>query len=69
MVKTRGYRVEIGEVESAISSIAGIDELAVIAKPHEKYGNSLHAFVACSKNGPSTEEIIEQLTKKKSQAI
>jgi len=64
MVKTRGYRVEIGEVESAISSIDGVDELAVIAKPHEKYGNSLHAFVACSKNGPSTEEIIKQLTSK-----
>jgi amino acid adenylation domain-containing protein len=64
MVKTRGYRVEIGEVESAISSISGVDELAVIAKPHEKYGNSLHAFVACAQDGPSTEEIISQLTKK-----
>lgn len=64
MVKTRGYRVEIGEVESAISSIDGIDELAVVARPHEKYGNSLHAFIACSKNGPSVEDIAKELTLK-----
>lgn len=45
MVKTRGYRVELGEVESAISACAGVEEVAVIPKPHEKYGNSLHAYV------------------------
>ncbi len=64
MIKTRGYRVEIGEVESALSSIAGIDELAVIAKPHEKYGNSLHAFISCRADGPSVEEIMISLTAK-----
>lgn len=64
MVKTRGYRVEIGEVESALSSIAGIDELAVIPRPHEKYGNTLHAFVSCSKDGPSAETIEAKLKEK-----
>ncbi len=62
MVKTRGYRVEIGEVESALSSIAGIAELAVVARPHEKYGNSLHAFVACHPDGPTIEEIGKKLS-------
>lgn len=45
MIKSRGYRVEIGEVEVAISGLPGIDEVAVIPKPHEKYGNTLHAFI------------------------
>ncbi|MBX9690899.1 MAG: iturin A synthetase C, partial [Cyanobacteria bacterium] len=62
MVKTRGYRVEIGEVESALSSISGISELAVVARPHEKYGNSLHAFVSCHPDGPTADEIGKQLS-------
>ena len=64
MVKTRGYRVEIGEVETALSSLGDIDELAVIAKPHEKYGNTLHAFVSCKKGGPSETEIMKELAQK-----
>lgn len=64
MVKTRGYRVELGEVETALSSIAEIDEMAVIAKPHEKYGNSLHAFVSCKKGGPNESEIMKELGEK-----
>lgn len=64
LVKTRGYRVELGEVESALSSIDGVDELAVIPKPHDKYGNSLHAFVSCKASGPSETEIRDELSKK-----
>ncbi len=64
MVKTRGYRVELGEVETAIASINGIDELAVIACPHEKYGNTLHAFVSCKNGGPSQDEILQELKEK-----
>ena len=45
MVKTRGYRVEIGEVESAIAAFNDVVEVAVVTKPHEKYSNTLHAFV------------------------
>lgn len=64
MIKTRGYRVEIGEVESALSSVSGINELAVIAKPHEKYGNTLHAFVYCRVDGPTGDEIMSQVSAK-----
>lgn len=63
-VKTRGYRVELGEVETALSSISGLDEVAVIARPHEKYGNSLHAFVSCKNSGLSERRIIEELSGK-----
>lgn len=46
MIKTRGYRVEIGEVESAISAFIQVQEVAVVPKPNEKYGNELHAIVS-----------------------
>ncbi len=64
MVKTRGYRVELGEVESAISSFPGIDELAVIAHPHERYGNSIHAFIACMRSAVSEPELRKDLASK-----
>ncbi|MBX9690489.1 MAG: amino acid adenylation domain-containing protein [Candidatus Obscuribacterales bacterium] len=64
MVKTRGYRVELGEVETAISSISGINELAVIARAHEKYGNTLHAFVSVKSGGPSSAQIMNELSAK-----
>lgn len=64
MVKTRGYRVEIGEVEAAISSIDGVDEIAVIAIPHEKYSNTLHAFIVSSQNTLSKEMLEEELKEK-----
>ncbi|MBB1195619.1 amino acid adenylation domain-containing protein [Curtobacterium flaccumfaciens] len=44
-VKTRGYRVEPGEVEAALSRLEGVAEAAVIAVPDEQYGALLHAFV------------------------
>jgi amino acid adenylation domain-containing protein len=64
MVKTRGYRVEIGEIESAISSYDGVDEVAVIAKHHEKYGNTLHAFISFSKSSGNIDLLIEYIKTK-----
>jgi amino acid adenylation domain-containing protein len=46
MIKTRGYRVEIGEVEAAISAFTLVQEVAVVPKPNEKYGNELHAVLS-----------------------
>jgi amino acid adenylation domain-containing protein len=45
MIKTRGYRVEIDEVENAISKIEGVAQATVVAKPHAKYSNILYAYV------------------------
>lgn len=45
MVKSRGYRVELAEVERAIEEVAGVVELAVIAVPDEQIGNAIVAFV------------------------
>lgn len=44
MVKVKGFRIEIGEVENAISGFPGLDEFAVIAIKDEKYGNRLYCF-------------------------
>jgi amino acid adenylation domain-containing protein len=35
MVKIRGYRVELGEIESALLRVPGIREAAVVAKPED----------------------------------
>lgn len=50
MVKTRGYRVEIGEVEAAFASLGYIDEVAVVTQPHERYGQTLHAYAVLKSN-------------------
>jgi amino acid adenylation domain-containing protein len=45
MVKTRGFRVELGEVESVLYKHPLIHQAAVIAIPDDKIGNYLAAFV------------------------
>jgi amino acid adenylation domain-containing protein len=62
MVKTRGYRVEIDEVENAISSINDVAQVTVVAAPHDKYSNLLHAFVIL-KNKILSIESLTELTK------
>lgn len=42
MVKVKGFRIEIGEVEAAMGHVPGIDEFAVVAVPDELWGNRLH---------------------------
>ncbi|NUP13165.1 MAG: amino acid adenylation domain-containing protein [Polyangiaceae bacterium] len=45
MIKTRGYRVELSEIEIALESIAGVAEVAVVAVPSQEIGHALHAFI------------------------
>lgn len=45
-VKTRGYRVELGEVEAAIYADERVRETCVVAVPDERIGHALVAFVA-----------------------
>jgi amino acid adenylation domain-containing protein len=46
MVKRRGYRVELGEIESALYRYPAIKEAAVVAKPDEELGVKITAFVS-----------------------
>jgi amino acid adenylation domain-containing protein len=45
LVKTRGYRVELGEVEAIIGTHPDVAEVAVVAEPDPDLTNRLHAVV------------------------
>jgi L-proline---[L-prolyl-carrier protein] ligase len=44
-IKTRGYRVELGEIETALYGLAAVVECAVVAIPDDAITNRLKAFV------------------------
>ncbi|HKP12625.1 MAG TPA: amino acid adenylation domain-containing protein, partial [Blastocatellia bacterium] len=44
-VKVRGYRVELGEVEAALSAVEGVAEAAVVAREGEGGGKRLVGYV------------------------
>ena len=46
MVKTRGYRVELGEVEAALYAHPAIREAVVLPVPDELLGNRLRAVIS-----------------------
>lgn len=46
MVKRRGYRVELGEIESALYHHPQVEEAAVVAVPDEENGVRIHAFLS-----------------------
>jgi acyl-coenzyme A synthetase/AMP-(fatty) acid ligase len=52
-IKTRGYRVELEEIEAALNGLDAVIEAAVIAVPDETVTNRLKAFVVVS--APITE--------------
>ncbi len=45
LVKSRGYRIENGEVEAAVNSHPGVEEAVVVAVPDEEIGYRLITFV------------------------
>jgi amino acid adenylation domain-containing protein len=45
MIKSRGYRIEIGEVEAVLSVHPGIQHAVVLAIPDERLGNRISAVV------------------------
>ncbi len=48
MVKIRGYRVELGEVEAALYRHPSIGEAVVLAEPDELLGSRLHAVISAT---------------------
>jgi acyl-coenzyme A synthetase/AMP-(fatty) acid ligase len=47
MVKRRGYRVELGEIEAALARHPDIREAAAVAVSDEDSGVRITAFVSC----------------------
>jgi amino acid adenylation domain-containing protein len=56
MVKTRGYRVEVGEVEAALYKHPAIGEAVVLPVPDEMLGNLLRAVICTDGSGGLTRE-------------
>jgi acyl-CoA synthetase (AMP-forming)/AMP-acid ligase II len=60
MVKTRGYRVELGEVETALYAHPAIREAVVLPVPDELLGSRLRAVIAVDGSGALTrQEVLE----------
>ncbi len=58
MVKRRGYRVELGEIEAALHGHPGLREVAVVALPDSENGVTIRAHVAAAGGGrPSLVEL------------
>jgi amino acid adenylation domain-containing protein len=64
MVKTRGFRVELGDVESAISQLSEVSLGAVVPLPHDRHGSVLHALIVLKEGQSlSVERIAAHLAK------
>lgn len=50
LIKTRGCRVDLGDVESVLMAHPAVAEAAAIATPHLEYTNLIHAFAAPKPN-------------------
>jgi acyl-CoA synthetase (AMP-forming)/AMP-acid ligase II len=53
-IKSRGYRVELGEVEAALNADPSLDVAVAVAVPHEDWGKAIVAYVVPS-DGAVTE--------------
>jgi amino acid adenylation domain-containing protein len=60
MIKTRGYRVELGEIENALYRHDEVKEAAAIAIADELLGNRIRAFVVLAPNSHSTPQDLEK---------
>jgi amino acid adenylation domain-containing protein len=56
MVKTRGYRVELGEVEAALYKHPAIHEAVVLPVPDEMFGSRLRAVISADGHGGLTRD-------------
>src|SRR5262249_55771976 len=48
MIKSRGYRIELDEIEVRLYAHPGVREAAVVAVPDALIGSRIRAFVACA---------------------
>ena len=58
MIKSRGYRVELGDIDLALLSCPGVESVAAIALPDEEIGNRLFAFATLASDSELTAEAI-----------
>ena len=63
LVKTRGYRVELGEVEAIIGTHPDVAEVAVLAEPDPELTNRLHAVVVPTSEHDGDPELTDRLVR------
>jgi len=54
MIKTRGYRVELGEIEAVMVAHPAVNEAVALAIPDEAIGNTIHAVVTINSSNSLT---------------
>jgi amino acid adenylation domain-containing protein len=54
MIKTRGYRVELGEIEAVMVAHPAVNEAVALAIPDEAIGNSIHAIATVNDSNSLT---------------
>jgi amino acid adenylation domain-containing protein len=59
-VKLRGHRIELGEVEAALRRHPSVTDCAVVLQTAPDGSSCLAAFLAPSKAGPATPEVLRQ---------
>jgi len=59
-VKTRGYRVELGEIETRLAAHPGVDEAVVLAVPDDEITNRLAAVVVCRAGAEVSADELKQ---------
>jgi amino acid adenylation domain-containing protein len=59
-VKTRGYRVELGEIETRLAAHPAVDEVVVVAVPDDEVTNRLKAVVVTKAGAQVTADQLKQ---------
>lgn len=54
-IKTRGYRVELGEIEATLCRHPAVEEAVMLALPHDEIGHALHGVVVAKAGAPVEE--------------
>lgn len=60
MIKSRGYRIEIGEIEAILHKHPEVREAAVVGVPDEQIGKRIKAVLSLQPNSRLTEVLIKQ---------
>ena len=59
-VKVRGFRIELGEVEAVMASHPAVRESAVVAIPHERWGERPAALIVLAHQETATADEIKE---------
>ena len=65
MIKTRGYRVELGEIEAVMVAHPAVDEAAALPIPDAVIGNTIHAVVTLTDSQSLDVKTLKQHCAKK----